>query len=88
MGQVGTFHETLRLLLEKETIRNVKLYKGDNENSTLYGGSKKVEPSLDKRRRPKIFQFKNPNWKRNNNNSDNGLKKPLGNCFYCKLQGH
>ncbi len=88
MGQVGTFHETLSLLLEEQTKRNAKLYKGDNENSTLYGGSRRVEPSLDKPKRPNIFQFKNPNWKRNNNNSKNGVKKPLGIFFYCKLQGH
>jgi len=88
IAQMGIFHETLSLLLEEETKRNAKLYKGDNENSTLYGGSRKVEPSLDRPKRPNIFQFRNPNWKRNNYNLDNGLKKPLGNFFYCKLQGH
>ncbi len=88
MVQVGTFHETLSLLLEEETKRNANLYKGDNENSTLYGGSRRVEPSLNRPNKPNIFQFKNPNWKRNNNNSDNGLKKPLGNYFDCKLQGY
>jgi hypothetical protein len=86
MGQVGIFHETLSVLLEEETKRNAKLYKEDNENPTLYGASKRVQPSLDRPERPNIFQFRNPNWKRNNNNSNNGLKKPLGNCFYCKLQ--
>jgi hypothetical protein len=55
MGQVGTFHETLSLLLVEETKRNAKLYKGDNENSTLYGGSRRVEPSLDRPKRPNIF---------------------------------
>jgi hypothetical protein len=80
-GQVGTIHETLNFLLEEETKRNVILYKGDNENSTLYGGSRRVEPNLDRPKKPNIFQFRNPNWKGNNNNSDNGLKKPLGNFF-------
>jgi hypothetical protein len=64
IAQVGIFHETLRLLLEKETKRNAKLYKGDNDNSIVYGGSRKVEPSLDMPKRLKIFQFKNPNWKK------------------------
>jgi hypothetical protein len=32
--------------LEEETKRNAKLYNGDNENFTLYGGSRRVEPSL------------------------------------------
>ncbi len=48
MVQVGTFHEILSLLLEEETKRNTELYKGDNENFTLYGGSRRVKPSLDR----------------------------------------
>jgi hypothetical protein len=37
---MGTLHKTLSLLLEEETTRNVKLYRGDNENCALYGGSR------------------------------------------------
>jgi hypothetical protein len=64
MGQVGIFYETLNLLFEEETKKNAKMYKGDNENFTLYGGSRRVEPSLNRPKRPNIFQFRNPNWKR------------------------
>jgi hypothetical protein len=87
MGQVGTFHETLSFLLEEETKRKAKLYKGDNENSTLYGGSRRVEPSLDRPKRPNIFQLRNPNWKINNNNSNNGLKKPFGKKIIASFKG-
>ncbi len=32
MDQVGTFHETLSLLLEEETKRNAKFYKGHSDD--------------------------------------------------------
>ncbi len=77
MGWVGTFHETLSLLLEGETRKNVELYKG--ENFTLYRKNNGV--NLYRPKRPNSFHFENQNRKSNRKNLNNGPKKPLGNCL-------
>jgi hypothetical protein len=87
-SRVGILNKTLSLLLEEEARRKVNAqFGGDNENCALYGGSRLVgqiqigqEGLIPSNLKTQIGRI--------SNNSNNGLKKPLENCFYCKLLRH